>query len=145
MRAQILVLEAAAAAVVRELDTNVTGVPIEEYEAALEPHLRKWDEIRAMREELVLIRPFPIGDSCQIELDEPIFGLHNWPDPDQFLYHYTNASTLSKIRESSSILFRALANMNDAQEALFSLAYQTGLMGPPGLPLSLTVEEAQSL
>jgi hypothetical protein len=64
-----------------------------------------------------------VGDLSQIGLDEPIFGLYNWPDPYQYLYHYTDALSLSKIQESSSVLFRALAKMNDPQEALFSLAY----------------------
>jgi hypothetical protein len=83
---RILVLEAIAGAAPRELDAKVSSASLDEYEAALAPHLLNWKEIETIREELAVDRPYPEGDMSRIGLDEPIFGLHNPPEPDRYLF-----------------------------------------------------------
>lgn len=85
----------------------VRPAALEQYEAALEPHLHKWDEINAMRKELEGHRLYPDGDVSRIGLDEPIFGLHNWPDLYQYLYHYTDARTLT---ENPRVVFSLISS-----------------------------------
>ena len=141
---RILVLEDRARLAVRELDATLSGASMDEYRDALAPQLIAWQEINGLRDALATDRPYPEGDMSRLCIDEPIFGTHNPPDPDKCLYQYTKAMTLPKIRAIRSLKFRALKQMNDPQEALFTIAFQTGLIGPVGSSLVLTQEDASA-
>jgi hypothetical protein len=58
-----------------------------------------------------------------------------------FLYHYTRAWTLTKIKSTRSLRFGPLSAMSDPQEALYSYAFMMGLKGSPGEPLQITSDQ----
>jgi Protein of unknown function (DUF2971) len=140
-RMQILAMESRLGRTVREEDAALAGSTIEQVRDAMEKHVATWEEIQAMRDEMSVARPFPDGDTSCLVHDEPVFGEHNPPEPDEYLYHYTRAWTLPMIRRDRSLRFQPLLAMNDPQEALDSHALMTGLRGPPGEPLQITQEE----
>lgn len=139
---RIAVMSERVSKAVRDMDSELVGLGLDEAQAALAPHLAVWEEIEAMRGQLTADAGFPVGDSCCIVHDDPVFGELNPPNPDGLLYHYTRAWTLPKIRKTRALRFRALRHMNDPHEALFSLAFQSGLMGRAGTPLVLSAAEA---
>ena len=141
IRMQILAMEAGLGRAVREEDAALSGVPIEQVREAMDKHLPAWQAIQTLRDEVLAPHPYPDGDASCVFQDEPIFGKHNPPELDEYLYHYTRAWTLAKIRKTRSLRFRPLSEMNDPQEALGSHAFGIGLMGVPGEPLQITPEQ----
>jgi hypothetical protein len=140
-RMQILAMEGRLGRAVREEEAALSGAAIEQIREVMDKHLPAWQEIQTLREKLSAPHPYPEGDVSSLICDEPVFGEHNPPEPDEYLYHYTRAWTLPKIRKNRSLRFGPLGEMNDPQEALESNAFGMGLMGVPGEPLQITPEE----
>ncbi len=134
-------MEARIGKAVRDVDEVLKGEPLERVRDVMEEHLHDWEEIQALRDKVSSCNSYPDGDASSVFQDEPIFGEHNPPGLDDYLYHYTRLWTLPKMRKSQSLLFRPLREMNDPQESLGSFAFGMGLMGVPGEPLQLTSEE----
>jgi hypothetical protein len=128
-RMQILVLEARLGRAVRAEEAALNGAAIEKVREVMDKHLPAWQEIQTLREKLSAPHSYPEGDVTSLICDEPVFGEHNPPEPDEYLYHYTRAWTLPKIRKNRSLRFGPLGEMNDPQEALESNAFGMGLMG----------------
>lgn len=144
LRMRIAVMSDCVGKAVRDMDAELAGLGVDEVQAAFAPQLARWEEIEALRARLTENATFPAGDSCCLVHDDPVFGELNPPDSNDLLYHYTSARTLAKIRKTRALRFRALQHMNDPHEALFSLAFQTGLMGPAGTSLVMSATEAAS-
>ena len=125
----------------RSADAALSGATIERVREVMDRHLPAWQEIQALREQLSAPHTYPEGDVSCLICDEPVFGEHNPPEPDDYLYHYTRAWTLPKIRKNRSLRFRSLREMNDPQESLASNAFGMGLMGGPDESLQITPEE----
>jgi hypothetical protein len=141
-RMQILALEARLGRAIRAEEAALKGAAIEQVRDVMDKHLPTWQEIQTLREKLSASNLYPEGDVSSLVCDEPVFGEHNPPEPDEYLYHYTRAWTLPKIRKNQSLRFGPLGEMNDPQEALQSNAFGMGLIGVPGDPLQITPEES---
>jgi hypothetical protein len=99
-----------------------------------DPHAdpAEWAVIKANMEDLLdverQIDRFVADRSC-VSCDDPVFGINNPPDVGRYLYHYTSAAVLPKIRKSRSLRLGPLAAMNDPYEALDIHLQWFGLYG----------------
>jgi transposase len=95
---QILAMEGRLGRAVREEEAALSGAAIEQVREVMDKHLPAWHEIQTLREKLSAPHRYPEGDVTSLVCDEPVFGEHSPPEPDEYLYHYTRAWTLPKIQ-----------------------------------------------
>ena len=140
-RMRIFAMQARLDRAVRDADAALIGSTMDEVRGVMDTHRPAWHEIQALRKQLSVPYAYPAGDASCLVCDEPIFGEHTPPEIGAYLYHYTRAWTLPKIRKNRSLLFRSLREMNDPQESLATNAFGMGLVGSPGDSLQITPEE----